>query len=150
VLSTWPAPAWLYELRLVRPGLTVIEQSLVGAARETARRLAPLLTPERCRRLDGLLEVDADSATAEATWLRHFPVAATPGVMHDETDKLVYLRELGAENWDLGALPGDPPGPLGPGGVKPGPGPVERLPSWRLFRLSASGDYGILGPLRRR
>jgi len=68
------ACARLYELRLVRPGLTVIEQSLVGAARETARRetarrVAPLLTPELCRRLDGLLEVDTDGATAMATWL---------------------------------------------------------------------------------
>ena len=104
------ACARLYELRLVRPGLTVIEQSLVGAAREAARqeiarRVAPMLTPERCRRLDGLLEVGADGAPAKATWLRQFPVAATPGVMHDEMDKLVYLRELGAEDWDLGALP---------------------------------------------
>ncbi|MCA1702766.1 MAG: hypothetical protein LC808_05640, partial [Actinobacteria bacterium] len=44
------ACARLYELRLVRPGLTVIEQSLVGAAREaarqeTARRVAPLSPP---------------------------------------------------------------------------------------------------------
>ncbi len=51
------------------PELTVIEQPLVGAARETARRetarrVAPLLTPERCR------------------W-------------HDEMDKLVYLRDSG-------------------------------------------------------
>jgi len=88
----------------------VIEQSLVGAAREaarreTARRVAPLLTPERCRRLDGLLEVDTDGGTAKATWLRHFPGAATPGVMHDEMDKLVCLRALGAEGWDQSALP---------------------------------------------
>ena len=44
----------LHELRLVRPGLSVIEQSLVGAAREAARketaaRVAHLATPERCR-----------------------------------------------------------------------------------------------------
>lgn len=50
----------LRELRLVRPGLTVIEQSQVGAAREAARRetaarVAPLCTPRRCRSLDGLL-----------------------------------------------------------------------------------------------
>ena len=88
------ACARLYQLRLVRPGLTVIEQSLVGPARETARRetarrVAPLLTPELCRRLDRLLEGDTDGATAKATWLRHFPVAATPGVMADEMDKLV-------------------------------------------------------------
>jgi hypothetical protein len=57
--------ARLRELRLVRPGLTVIEQSLVGAAREVARRetaarVAGLCTPQRCRVPDGLLEVDPD------------------------------------------------------------------------------------------
>jgi hypothetical protein len=100
----------LHELRLVRPGLTVIERSLVGTAREaarqeTARRVAPLLTTKRCERLDGLLEVDAEIGRARATWLRHFPVAAAPSVMHDEMDKVVFLRELGVEGWDLGALP---------------------------------------------
>ena len=104
------ACAQMYELRLVRPGLTVIERSLVGAAREaarreTARRVAPLLTAERRGSLDRLLEVDAEIGTAPATWLRHSPVAATPGVMADEMDKLVYLRVLGAEGWDLSVLP---------------------------------------------
>jgi len=104
------ACAQMYELGLVRPGLTVIERSLVGAAREaarreTARRVAPLLTAERRGSLDRLLEVDAEIGTAPATWLRHSPVAATPGVMADEMDKLVYLRELGAEGWDLSVLP---------------------------------------------
>jgi hypothetical protein len=47
----------LHALRLVRPGLTVIEQSLVGVAREAAR-VAGLCTLERCARLDGLLRVD--------------------------------------------------------------------------------------------
>jgi len=93
------ACARLYELRLVRPGLTVIERSMVGVAREaarqeTARRVAPLLTAERCDRLDGLLELDAEIGAARATWLRHFPVAASPGVMHDEMDKLAFLRSL--------------------------------------------------------
>lgn len=65
----------LRELRLARPGLTVIEQSLVGAAREAARRetaawVAPLCTPRRCRALDGLLVVDSDLGAARATWLR--------------------------------------------------------------------------------
>ena len=104
------ACARLYELRLVRPGLTVIERSMVGAAREaarqeTARRVAPLLTAERCDRLDGLLELDAEIGAARATWLRHFPVAASPSVMHDEMDKLAFLRSLGVEDWDLSALP---------------------------------------------
>ncbi len=33
------------------------------------------------------------------------PGGGTPGVMHDEMDKLLYLRALGAEGWDLSALP---------------------------------------------
>ncbi len=100
----------LHELRLVRPGLTVIEQSLVGAAREAARgetaaRVAGLCTPQRCRLLDGLVQVDPELGVARATWLRRFAVQACPKDMHEEMDKLVFLRALGAGEWDLGALP---------------------------------------------
>lgn len=102
--------ARLHELRLVRPGLTVIEQSLVGTAREAARRetaarVAGLCTPDRCRVLDGLLEVDPDLGVARASWLRRFAVQAAPSAIGEEMDKLVFLRELGAGDWDLAALP---------------------------------------------
>ncbi len=100
----------LHELRVVRPGLTVIEQSLVGAAREAARqetaaRVADLRTPERCRLLDGLLQVDPELGMARATWLRRFAVQSCPRDLLEEMDKLVFLRELGAGEWDLGASP---------------------------------------------
>jgi hypothetical protein len=100
----------LHELRVVRPGLTVIEQSLVGGAREAARRetaarVAGLCTPERCRLLDGLLRVDPELGVARASWLRRFAVAACPRDLCEEMDKLVFLRELGAGDWDLGVLP---------------------------------------------
>ena len=100
----------LHELRLVRPGLSVIEQSLVGAAREAARketaaRVARVATPERCRSLDGLLQVDPELGAARATWLRRLAVQASPPAMHDEMDKVVFLRGLGAGEWDLGTLP---------------------------------------------
>jgi hypothetical protein len=100
----------LHELRLVRPGLSVIEQSLVRAAREAARketaaRVAHLATPERCRSLDGLLQVDPELGAARATWLRRLAVQASPPAMHDEMDKVVFLRGLGAGGWDLGTLP---------------------------------------------
>jgi hypothetical protein len=56
----------------------VIEQSLVGTAREaarqeTARRVAPLLTAERRRQLDQVLVVDVEIGMARATWLRQLP-----------------------------------------------------------------------------
>jgi len=84
----------LHELRLVRPGLSVIEQSLVGAAREAARketaaRVAHLATPERCRSLDGLLQVDPELGAARATWLRRLAVQASPPAIHEEMDKVV-------------------------------------------------------------
>jgi hypothetical protein len=73
----------LFELGLVRPGLTVIEQSLVGTAREaasleSARRVAPGLTDERRRMLDELLVVDAEPRSASATWLGQFPRWPSP------------------------------------------------------------------------
>ena len=88
----------------------MIEQSLVGAAREAARketaaRVAHLATPERCRSLDGLLQVDPELGAARATWLRLPAVQASPPAMHDEMDKVVFLRGLGAGEWDLGTLP---------------------------------------------
>jgi hypothetical protein len=100
----------LYQLRLVRPGLTTLEQPLVGAAREAARqeiarRVAPLLSVERRARLDGLLEVDTSLGVARATWLRHLPVQASPRVFDEEIDKLTFLRDLGADKWDLSVLP---------------------------------------------
>jgi hypothetical protein len=64
-----------------------------------------LLTPERRRLLDGLLQVDPSVGMARATWLRQLPVQASPRVVLDELDKLEFLRELGVEGWDLGALP---------------------------------------------
>jgi hypothetical protein len=82
----------------------------VGAAREAARRetaarVAGLCTPQRCRVLDGLLEVDPDLGVARATWLRRFAVQAAPSAIGEEIDKLVFLRELGAGDWDLAVLP---------------------------------------------
>jgi hypothetical protein len=83
---------------------------MVGAAREaarveTARRVAPLVTSGRRRQLDELLEVDGEFGTARATWLRHLPVHASPKVFGDEMDKLVFLRDLGVDDWDLSVPP---------------------------------------------
>lgn len=93
----------LFQLGLVRPGLTVVEQSLVGAAREaarleTARRVAPLLTDERCRTPDELLVVDARLGMARATWLRQFPVQASPAA-----SKRRWISSCSFGTWASGA-----------------------------------------------
>src|SRR5260370_1307426 len=125
-------PVQLPGLRLVRPGLSVSEQSLVGAAREAAReetaaRVAHLATPGRCRSLDGLLQVDPELGAARATWLRRLAVQASPPAMHDEMDKVVFLRGLGAGEGDLGTLPAKrvaAPAPWAPATSHPAPAPA--------------------------
>jgi TnpA family transposase len=104
------ACAQMYELRLVRPGVTAVEQQLVGVAREAARRevyrrLQPLLTAERLVVLDGLLVLDPDLGMTPARWLARRPVAASPKAMLGEVDKLVFLRDLGVEGWDVSVWP---------------------------------------------
>jgi hypothetical protein len=54
--------------------------------------VAYLATPERCRSLDGLLQVDPELGAARATWLRRLAVQASRPAMHEEMDKVVFLR----------------------------------------------------------
>jgi hypothetical protein len=51
------------------------------------------------------LQVDPELGAARATWLRRLAVQASPPAMHEEMDKVVFLRGLGAGEWDLGTLP---------------------------------------------
>jgi hypothetical protein len=99
----------LYELGLVRPGVAAVEQQLIGVAREAARqevqrRLGPLLTTERRAVLDSLLVVDDELGITPVRWLGQRPVAASQKAMLAEIDKLVFLRGLGVEGWDVSVL----------------------------------------------
>ena len=64
---------------------------------------AHLATPERCRSLDGLLQVDPELGAARATRLRRLAVQASPPAMHDEMDKVGFLRGLGAASCRAGS-----------------------------------------------
>lgn len=94
--------------RLLRPGLSVLER-LVGTARDRAeaatfQRVSPLLTPERRAAVDALLVVDPAIRGTRLSWLRTGAAAPTPAAILTEIAKLTYLRELGADGWDLVAL----------------------------------------------
>ena len=113
----------LHELRLVRPGLSVIEQSLVGAAREAARketaaRVAHLATPGRCRSLDGLLQVDPELGAARATWLRlagGAGIAASHARRDGQGGFLAWPGCRGVGSRDTPGQASGGPGPLGRG-----------------------------------
>ena len=54
--------------------------------------------------LDELLIVDAGLGQTRLEWLRRGATASTPEVVLRTLDKLAYLREAGAADWDLSVL----------------------------------------------
>jgi TnpA family transposase len=102
--------------KIIRPGVTRLER-LVVAAREQAhadtfRRLAPLLTAEQCAALDHLLIPEAARGRTPLAWLQHGATRTTPRAIVQELEKLAFLRQLGADQWNLAGLAGLTPNRL--------------------------------------
>jgi len=94
--------------KVLRPGLSRVERLVITARNqarhETARRLAPLLT-DRCKtQLDALLVPDEQFGRTHLAWLQHGTITASPSALLTTLDKLVWLRALGVEGWDLTGL----------------------------------------------
>jgi hypothetical protein len=66
-----------------------------------------MLTGRRCAELDGMLEVDPVLGRTRLSWLGNGPVAATPGAVKGELEKLAYLRGMDADTLDLSVLPAE-------------------------------------------
>jgi TnpA family transposase len=94
--------------RFVRPGVTTLERMVITAREqaehETYRRLQPLLTQELRASLDQILVPDATIKRTPLVWLRQGAVSFSPTAIVGEIEKLSYVRALGVEHWDLGAL----------------------------------------------
>jgi len=91
-----------------RPGLDRLMRA-VATARVTAeeqvhRRLAPLLTPERCAQLDSLLATGLDLGVAPLVWLGDGATTASPDSVEAVVAKLAYLCNLGADRLDLSVV----------------------------------------------
>jgi len=94
---------------VVRPGLDRLTRAVAGArvtaGTEVHRRLAPILTPERCTQLDVLVATDPDLGVAPLVWLGGGATKASPESVKTEVAKLAYLRNLGADRLDLSVVP---------------------------------------------
>ena len=101
------ALGWLREERVVRPGLSMVERTVVAARGraldELARRLSSL-TAESSEALDALLVVDATIAESRLNWLSEVATAASPRAVQGQLDKLGFLQAMGADHWDLSVL----------------------------------------------
>ena len=96
--------------KVARPGVSRLER-MVAAARgrtdgETHRALSPVLTDGLKARLDGLLRVD-DALSPPRTryaWLKEGATSNTPKAIAAQLDKLAFLRDLGADGFDVSGV----------------------------------------------
>jgi len=68
-------------------------------------RLAPLLDGTTRRALDALCVTDVRLGISRLVWRGREATSASPPQIVEQLDKLAYLRELGAERWELDAVP---------------------------------------------
>jgi len=93
--------------KLVRPGVSRLER-MVAAARdrtdqETHRALSPVLAGGLGNAIDCMLRVDptlSPSRTRHA-WLKEGATSNTPKAIADQLEKLAFLRDLGADRFDV-------------------------------------------------
>ena len=99
---------WLKQNQILRLGTTRLEK-LVATIRHQAQettyqRLQPLLTDEFRRFLDGLLQVDPQLKKTRLSWLQRTPTDNNPKQILETLDKIIFLQQHGAEDWDLSQL----------------------------------------------
>lgn len=98
----------LYQDKIVRPGVTLLER-MVGTARHQATRktyrlLQPLLTRQRRRFLDQLLIPDPTLKMTRLAWLRRPAQTNSPAAIVTAIQKIRYLRAQQVSQWDLSSL----------------------------------------------
>lgn len=99
---------WLHREKVVRPRVTTLARLVAGtrgaAEAEIHRRLGGLFTPSRRRFLDGLLDVDEQTARTRLVWLRSVPDSNSPAEILDVLEKLALLKRAGVDDWDLSQI----------------------------------------------
>lgn len=94
--------------KIIRPGLTILERMVVTARNEawteTALRLQPILTEEREKFLDSLLEVEIDKQRTPLAWLRTGAVSNSPKAIKNALAKIDFLNQQRVKDWDVSVL----------------------------------------------
>src|SRR5712692_7429364 len=98
----------LHRERIVRLGGTRLER-FVATAREKAheetfRRLAPVLSDERKRMLEGLLKPDTATGQTPLSWLRQEAVSHAASHILATLKKIGFLQDAGVAQWHLESL----------------------------------------------
>lgn len=98
----------LQALKLVRPGVTLLERATMRARQEARsiiwQTVSPGLSDETKVELDRLLVADVQSRRTSLRWLRTGATSHSAGAILSVLEKIVHLRQLGVEQGDLRAL----------------------------------------------
>jgi len=99
----------LYQLRLVRPAVTTMEE-LVADARQwaqtkTVQVLVEPLPADKRQRLSTLVEPTKGKGITPLTWLRRAAVGHSDKDILDTLAKLAFIRQWPVEKWNVDQLP---------------------------------------------
>ena len=97
-----------------------------------------MLSAERRAQLDGLLEAKASSSWSTLKWLGQGAAGESPGSLKSEVAKLAFLRQLGAQEWDLSDLNPNRRKFLAQVGRRSTSQTLQRMPEGRLLMMRAS------------
>jgi hypothetical protein len=86
----------LYAMKLIRPGMTLLERAVSGARRqaqeETWRKIEPLLDKEIRKNLDGLLGVNGKYGVTPLTWFRTGATSHSASAILNVLEKIAEMR----------------------------------------------------------
>lgn len=95
----------LRDRQLLRPGISTLERLVASARaraeRDTYKRLESVLDAQARRALDALCVTDVRLGVSRLVWLGREARSASPAQIVGQLEKLAFLRELGAPDWQL-------------------------------------------------
>jgi TnpA family transposase len=98
----------LHQEKILRPSIGTLETLVAGIREqleiETYQRLSSLWTKDFAKKLDNLLEVDAQKKTTLHRWLCNIPTTNTAKEINLMFEKIDFLIEIGAKSWKLTSL----------------------------------------------
>ena len=99
---------YLYKRKLLRPGVTLLEQTIGEARRKahllTFEKLTPLLTPDVVGLLERVLETVDGERYSTLTWLQNSPTDPNPTQIKDVMQKIAFLQTAGVTEWDVSGV----------------------------------------------
>ena len=95
----------LHQEKIVRPGITVLERTIIAvrseSQREVYRRLSPVLTNDLKNAMDKIVAPDSSGERTMLFWLRKSASQNTPKSILKSIDKLNWLKSLGVHDWEI-------------------------------------------------